>query len=165
MPVAVPHEPSVANLWASSGADLETPSAISPTVAAPDPSQRLPASGDQQYIGVLRRPVRRDIEFAAAYAIGLYLSSPGFAVPALHVLCVCVQVGTGLEETVIEVEVQMMGLDVAQDGHGRHGARELAERVEGVLRLQRHASFELVVVDLRASADAWAIAPGAGCRG
>ena len=65
----------------------------------------------------------------------LCLSSPGFAVPALHVLCVCAQVGAGLEETVIEVEVQMMGLDVVQDEHGRHGAWEFAEGVEDVLRL------------------------------
>ena len=64
----------------------------------------------------------------------LVLSSPGFAVPARYVLCVGAQVGAGLEETVIEVEVQMMGLDVVQDEHRRHGARELAEHIEDVLR-------------------------------
>jgi len=38
----------------------------------------------------------------------------GFALPALDVACVCAQVHAGLEETVIEVEVEMMGLDVVQ---------------------------------------------------
>ena len=45
--------------------------------------------------------------------------------PALHVLCMGAQVGAAGEETVIEVEVEMMGLDVVQDEHGRHGAGEL----------------------------------------
>ena len=134
-----------------------TPQARSTALAEPtcQPSNTHRQSGPSRH-------ARPNIEFAGVYRYLPMTRLPGFAVPALHMLGVGAQVGAGLEETVIEVEIQMMGLDVVQDEHGRHGARELAERVEDVLRLQRHATFELVVVDLRASADARAVAPGAG---
>jgi hypothetical protein len=91
----------------------------------------------------------------------LSLSLWGFAVPPRHVLCMGAQVGARVEETVIEVEVEIMGLAVVQDEHGRHRAGELAEGVEDVLRLQRHTSFECLVMDLSTSTDAWAVRPGA----
>ena len=61
--------------------------------------------------------------------------------PALHLLRVGTQVGAGIEETVIEVEVEMIGLDVVQDEHGRDGAWELAEGVEDVLRLDGEGPY------------------------
>jgi hypothetical protein len=53
----------------------------------------------------------------------------------------------------------VLGLDVVQDEHGRHRAGEFAEGVEDVLRLERHAGLEPLVVDLGASAHAGAVAP------
>ena len=137
------------------------PEVTSPLLRAPA-IYRASATGSFQADARGDRPVgRADVcPFGLRWA---HASARRLAVLALHVFCVRAEVGAGLEETVIEVEVQVMGLDVVQDEHGRHRARELAERVEDELRLQRHASFELVVVvDLRTSADTWAVAPGAG---
>src|SRR5215472_15351597 len=90
---------------------------------------------------------------------------PLLAVPPLHVLGVGAQVGAGLEEPVAEVEVQVVGLDVVHDEHGRHRPRELAERVEDVLRLRGDAGLERLVVDLGAAPHAGAVRPGAGGSG
>src|SRR5688572_30701689 len=57
-------------------------------------------------------------------------------VPPLHVLGVRAQVGPGPKEPVVELQVQVVGLDVVEDEQGRHRAGELAEGVEDVLRLQ-----------------------------
>src|SRR5215470_19823148 len=75
------------------------------------------------------------------------------------------QVGAWLEEPVIEVEVQVVGLDVVHDENGRHRPRELAERVEDVLRLRGDAGFERLVVDLGAASHARAVRPGTGGSG
>jgi hypothetical protein len=49
------------------------------------------------------------------------LSGPlRFAVPALHVFGVGAQVGARFEEPVVEVEVQVVGLDVVHDKHRRN---------------------------------------------
>ena len=50
---------------------------------------------------------------------------------------------------VVEAEVQVVGLDVVHDEHGRHRPRELAERVEDVLRLRGDAGLERLIVDPR----------------
>jgi predicted RNA methylase len=57
----------------------------------------------------------------------------------------------GFEEPVVKVEVQVMSLDVVHDEHQRHRPRELAERVEDVLRLPGDAGLERRVVDLGAA--------------
>lgn len=67
--------------------------------------------------------------------------------PALHVLGVGAQVCTGLAEPVVEVEVQVMGLNIVHDEHGRNGPGELSERVEDSLRLRGDAGFECLIVD------------------
>src|SRR5262249_16967376 len=84
------------------------------------------------------------------------------AVPAAHVVGVGGKVRAGLEEAVLELEVQVVGLDVVHDEQRRHRARELAEGVEHVLGLERNAVLELLVMDLGAAAHAWAVGPGAG---
>src|SRR5215472_17306380 len=89
-------------------------------------------------------------------------ASFGLAMPALHVLGVGAQVCAGLEEPVVEVEVEVVGLDVVHDEHRRHRPRELAERVEDVLRLRGDAGFERLVVDLGAAPRPRAVRPGAG---
>jgi hypothetical protein len=63
--------------------------------------------------------------------------------PASHVLGVGAQVRTGLEEPVVEVEVQVMGLNIVHDEHGRNGPGELSERVEDILRLRGDQPAEL----------------------
>src|SRR5262249_10324922 len=67
---------------------------------------------------------------------------PAAAVPALHALGVRAQVSAGLEEPVVKVEVQVMSLDLVHDEHRRHRPRELAKRVEDVLRLPGDAGVE-----------------------
>ena len=42
--------------------------------------------------------------------------------PALHVLSVGAQIGAGIEEAIVEIEIEMVRLDVVEDEHGRHGA-------------------------------------------
>jgi hypothetical protein len=49
------------------------------------------------------------------------------------------QVRTGLEKPVVEVEVQVMGLNIVHDEHGRNGPGEVSERVEDILRLRGDA--------------------------
>src|SRR5690242_7371572 len=53
-----------------------------------------------------------------------------------------------------------MSLDVVHDEHRRHRPRELAERVEDVLRLPGDAGLERRVVDLGAAPDAGTVGPG-----
>jgi hypothetical protein len=54
----------------------------------------------------------------------------------------------------VELRVQVVGLHIVEDEHGRHRTGELSEGVEDVLGLERDAGFEVVVVDPGASTDA-----------
>src|SRR4029450_9404434 len=83
-------------------------------------------------------------------------------VPPLHVVGVRAQVGPRLEEAVVELQGQVVGLDVVEDEEGRHRARELAEGVEDVLGLQGDAGLELLVVHLGAAPEAGAVGPRTG---
>lgn len=77
---------------------------------------------------VVEAPLPR---FAGLRVVGGFFSS----VPRVHVGGVCVQVGAGGEEAVVEVEVQVVGLDVVEDEHRRHRGGEFPEGVEDVLGL------------------------------
>src|SRR6185312_15245063 len=66
------------------------------------------------------------------YPIGVWL------VPDLEVAPVRLEDGTGLEEAVVEVEVEVLRLQEVHDPDGRHRARELPPGPERVVALQRH---------------------------
>src|SRR5262249_30717509 len=83
----------------------------------------------------------------------------GAAVPAIHVLRMGPQIRPRLEESVVEVQVQMVSLDIVEAEQGRHRARKLAEGVEDVLGLKADAGLELGREPLRGSPDRGALAP------
>src|SRR6266567_2386597 len=102
---------------------------------------------------------RGNVEVAGAYVLAHPSALLRPTMPARHVLGVRIQVGARLEEAVVEVEIQVMGLDVVHDEHRRHRAREFAEGVEDVLGLKRDARFEPLVVNLSAPPHARAVGP------
>src|ERR1700736_3685034 len=70
------------------------------------------------------------------------------------------QIGGRLEEAVVEVEGDMLGLQVVHDEERRDGAWELSERVEDGLSLESNAGLELVAAPLRTSSDQGALVQG-----
>src|SRR3712207_6063730 len=91
-----------------------------------------------------------------------------FWMPAAHVVGVGFQVRSRPEVLIVELQVQMVGLQVGQHKHAGDGARELAESLVDVLCLKRHALLEFLAVDLRARAYPRALLPGtrrAGVKG
>ena len=86
-------------------------------------------------------------------------------VPVGHMHGVRPQIGARLVEGVVKIRIKMMSLQVHDHEHRRHGGRKLAEGVEEVLRLVRHAFPESLVMHLRGGADSAAVLPGARCSG
>src|SRR5262245_31468090 len=84
------------------------------------------------------------------------------AVPTAHVLRMRLEVGPGLKEAIVEVEVQVMRLHVVEQEDAGHGTRDLSEGVQDVLSLERHARLELRAESLGGPSDRLAFVPGAG---
>src|ERR687895_1080516 len=82
------------------------------------------------------------------------------SMPAGHVVGVGLQVGPRAEVMVVELQLQVVGLQVGQDEDARDGAWELPEAVEDILCHDRYALFELLAVDLCAATHPGALLPG-----
>jgi hypothetical protein len=70
-------------------------------------------------------------------------------VPHIHVSAVGLQISPGAEVVVVEVEVDVLGVEEVHDPNARDGSRELAPGVQRELALKRDAGFEALVVALR----------------
>ena len=84
------------------------------------------------------------------------------AVPPLPVAGMSRQVTSRLVEGVVELGVEMVGLQVDEGEHGGDGRREAAEGVIEILGLQGDALAEFLVVRLSGGADGAGVFPGAG---
>jgi hypothetical protein len=83
-----------------------------------------------------------------------------YPLPPRHVVGVGSQVGAGLVEGVVKLQIEVMRLQVDRRQHRGHGAGEFAEAIENVLRLQRHTFFERLAVDRRGGPDFPRLFPG-----
>jgi hypothetical protein len=86
-----------------------------------------------------------------------------YPLPPRHVVGVGSQVGAGLVEGVVKLQIEVMRLQVDRRQHRGHGAGEFAEAIENVLRLQRHTFFERLAVDRRGGSDFPRLFPGTRC--
>src|SRR6266487_1181237 len=87
---------------------------------------------------------------------------PIIRMPPAQVLCMRTEVGPWLEQRIVVLQIEVMRLQVHQDKDRRDGGRELAKGVEGILRLQRDACTELLVVNLGTGPHPAALLPGSG---
>src|SRR5947209_16925206 len=78
---------------------------------------------------------------------------PACLVPDLHMPPMRLQVGAGPEVVVIELQVDVLGLEEVHDPDAGDRAGELSPRVKGVLALEGHAGPEALVVALGRGAD------------
>ncbi len=80
--------------------------------------------------------------------------------PAVHVLGVRFQVRPRSEVVVVELQLQMVGLQIRKDEDARDRTGELPEAIVDVLRHRRYALLELLAVDLSAATYPGALLPG-----
>src|SRR3712207_7793234 len=88
------------------------------------------------------------------------LSLAPFWMPATHVVRVGLQVRSRPEVVVVELQVQVVGLQVGQHEDAGDGTGELPAAVVDMLGHERNALFELFGVNLRARAHPGSLLPG-----
>ena len=72
--------------------------------------------------------------------------------PLLHMRRVSFEIGAGLVEGVVKLQVQVVRLQIGDHQDRRHRARKFAESVVNVLCLQRYAGSKRFIMDLGGAA-------------
>ena len=79
---------------------------------------------------------------------GFGFVAPKYVTPFPHMLGMGSQVRARLEEFIIELKVEMVGLEIHENKYGGHSSREFAERIVNVLSLVGNALPKSIIMNL-----------------